>query len=34
VTAGVDMNATKDRLRAGGGGYEVVHESPGLELGV
>ena len=24
----------KDRLVAAGGGYEVVHESPGLELGV
>jgi mannose-6-phosphate isomerase-like protein (cupin superfamily) len=25
---------TKDKLVAAGGGYEVVHESPGLELGV
>jgi mannose-6-phosphate isomerase-like protein (cupin superfamily) len=25
---------TKDRLAAAGGGYEVVHSSPGLELGV
>ena len=24
----------KDRLVAVGGGYEIVHESPGLELGV
>ena len=23
-----------EKLRAGGGGYEVVHDSPGLELGV
>jgi mannose-6-phosphate isomerase-like protein (cupin superfamily) len=23
-----------ERLRTAGGGYEVVHESPGLELGV
>jgi mannose-6-phosphate isomerase-like protein (cupin superfamily) len=23
-----------ERLRAGGGGYEVVHESAGIELGV
>jgi mannose-6-phosphate isomerase-like protein (cupin superfamily) len=23
-----------ERLRAAGGGYEVVHESPGVELGV
>jgi mannose-6-phosphate isomerase-like protein (cupin superfamily) len=26
--------STKDRLVAAGGGYEVVHETPGLELGV
>jgi mannose-6-phosphate isomerase-like protein (cupin superfamily) len=24
----------KERLVAAGGGYEIVHESPGLELGV
>ena len=24
----------KDRLVAAGGGYEVVHESPGVELGI
>jgi mannose-6-phosphate isomerase-like protein (cupin superfamily) len=24
----------KERLRAANGGYEIVHESPGLELGV
>ena len=23
-----------ERLRSAGGGYEIVHESPGLELGV
>ena len=23
-----------ERLRASGGGYEIVHESPGMELGV
>ena len=23
-----------ERLRAAGGGYEIVHESPGVELGV
>jgi mannose-6-phosphate isomerase-like protein (cupin superfamily) len=28
------VGSTKDRLAAAGGGYEVVHESPGLELGV
>jgi mannose-6-phosphate isomerase-like protein (cupin superfamily) len=26
--------STKNRLAAAGGGYEIVHESPGLELGV
>ena len=26
--------AVKERLVAAGGGYEVVHESPGLEIGV
>ena len=26
--------AVKDRLVAAGGGYEIVHDSPGLELGV
>jgi len=30
----VHVNAAKDRLLAAGGGYEVVHESPGVELGV
>jgi mannose-6-phosphate isomerase-like protein (cupin superfamily) len=29
-----DVAATRDRLAAKGGGYEVVHSSPGLELGV
>jgi len=28
------IDAAKRRLRAVGGGYEIVHESPGLELGV
>src|SRR3954453_3043668 len=28
------VHAALERLRAAGGGYEVVHESPGLELGV
>jgi len=23
-----------EKLRAAGGGYEIVHDSPGLELGV
>jgi mannose-6-phosphate isomerase-like protein (cupin superfamily) len=28
------ISEVQQRLAAGGGGYEVVHESPGLELGV
>jgi mannose-6-phosphate isomerase-like protein (cupin superfamily) len=28
------VDAAKRRLQEAGGGYEVVHESPGLELGV
>src|SRR3954464_4619121 len=30
----VEIEQAKERLKASGGGYEVVHESPGLELGV
>src|SRR4051794_11606064 len=29
-----DVAGAKARLQASGGGYEIVHESPGLELGV
>jgi mannose-6-phosphate isomerase-like protein (cupin superfamily) len=29
-----DVDAVKARLAAGNGGYEIVHESPGLEIGV
>jgi mannose-6-phosphate isomerase-like protein (cupin superfamily) len=29
-----DVQAVNERLKAGNGGYEVVHESPGLEVGV
>jgi mannose-6-phosphate isomerase-like protein (cupin superfamily) len=29
-----DVEAVKRRLAEAGGGYEVVHDSPGLELGV
>src|SRR5438045_4642120 len=29
-----DIAGAKDRLAAGNGGYEVVHRSPGLEVGV
>jgi mannose-6-phosphate isomerase-like protein (cupin superfamily) len=28
------VNRAKQRLAAAGGGYEIVHESPGLEIGV
>jgi mannose-6-phosphate isomerase-like protein (cupin superfamily) len=31
---GFDVAATAARLTGAGGGYEVVHESPGLEIGV
>ena len=31
---GFDVQAVKERLKAGNGGYEIVHESPGLEVGV
>jgi mannose-6-phosphate isomerase-like protein (cupin superfamily) len=29
-----DTGSAVERLRAAGGGYEIVHTSPGLELGV
>src|SRR6184192_163460 len=29
-----EIQSAAKRLRAAGGGYEIVHESPGLELGV
>ena len=29
-----DSRDAVERLRGAGGGYEIVHESPGLELGV
>ena len=29
-----DIEAAKRRLEANGGGYEIVHASPGLEVGV
>jgi mannose-6-phosphate isomerase-like protein (cupin superfamily) len=31
---GFDIKDAVERLRAAGSGYEIVHESPGLELGV
>jgi mannose-6-phosphate isomerase-like protein (cupin superfamily) len=30
----VAIEQAKERLKASGGGYEIVHESAGLELGV
>jgi mannose-6-phosphate isomerase-like protein (cupin superfamily) len=30
----LDVRAVQQRLAAGNGGYEVVHTSPGLEIGV
>jgi mannose-6-phosphate isomerase-like protein (cupin superfamily) len=34
VLEALDIEATRRRLEEAGGGYEVVHESPGLEIGV
>src|SRR3954463_9703607 len=30
----VEIQQAKERLAASGGGYEIVHASPGVELGV
>ena len=30
----LDIETTRRRLEAAGGGYDVVHTSPGLEIGV
>jgi mannose-6-phosphate isomerase-like protein (cupin superfamily) len=30
----VHVNRARERLVQAGGGYEIVHESPGLEIGV
>jgi mannose-6-phosphate isomerase-like protein (cupin superfamily) len=30
----LEVEATRRRLEEAGGGYEIVHESPGLEIGV
>jgi mannose-6-phosphate isomerase-like protein (cupin superfamily) len=30
----LDIEATRKRLEGAAGGYEIVHESPGLEIGV
>ena len=32
--AAIEVEAARRRLEAGDGGYEIVHSSPGLELGV
>jgi mannose-6-phosphate isomerase-like protein (cupin superfamily) len=34
VAHAFDIEGVKARLAAGNGGYEVVHESPGIEIGV
>jgi mannose-6-phosphate isomerase-like protein (cupin superfamily) len=34
VNERIDVEAVKSRLAAGSGGYEIVHESPGLEVAV
>lgn len=34
LVQGFDVARATERLAAQGGGYEVVHESPGLEIGV
>jgi mannose-6-phosphate isomerase-like protein (cupin superfamily) len=34
VVHAFEVQSAVSRLRAAGGGYEIVHESPGLELGV
>jgi mannose-6-phosphate isomerase-like protein (cupin superfamily) len=30
----LDVDGVRARLEADGGGYEIVHSSPGLEIGV
>ena len=30
----IEVGAAQRRLEEAGGGYEIVHESPGLEIGV
>ena len=34
VTHSFDVRHVAQRLAAGNGGYEIVHESPGVEVGV
>jgi mannose-6-phosphate isomerase-like protein (cupin superfamily) len=34
MASSIDIERVRRRLADGDGGYEIVHESPGLELGV
>jgi mannose-6-phosphate isomerase-like protein (cupin superfamily) len=34
ISQGFDVREVAERLAAANGGYEVVHESPGLQVGV
>ena len=34
MLSSIDFDSVRRRLAAGEGGYEIVHTSPGLELGV
>jgi mannose-6-phosphate isomerase-like protein (cupin superfamily) len=34
MASSIDIERVRGRLADGDGGYEIVHESPGLELGV
>ena len=34
VAEAFDVDDARERLRAQGGGYEIVHASPGIEIGV
>jgi mannose-6-phosphate isomerase-like protein (cupin superfamily) len=34
TTHAFDVESAKERLTEGSGGYEVVHSSPGMEIGV
>jgi len=34
ISHGFDVREVANQLAAGSGGYEIVHESPGLEVGV
>jgi mannose-6-phosphate isomerase-like protein (cupin superfamily) len=34
MASSIDIEHVRRRLSEGDGGYEIVHESPGLELGV